>query len=101
MTLFLTRKTSASDKISIVTPFLLSSYFHTHRITLLLQILGGRMHGPSLTSSFLGNVPQFTLSLRPWVLCCLVTSSKPHKILIFACPQYLAETGGIRGIHSP
>jgi len=36
----------------------LSSYFHTHPITLLLEILGGRMHGPSSHLKFLwGTVP--------------------------------------------
>jgi len=37
-------------KNSFMTPFLLSSYFHTQLITLLHEILGGRMHGPSPTS---------------------------------------------------
>src|SRR6218665_724567 len=45
--------------------FLLSSYFHTHPITLLLEIFGGRMHGPSPTSNFGRTVPQSPLSLRP------------------------------------
>src|SRR6218665_3939642 len=44
---FLTRTTAISEKNSFTTPFLLCSYFLTHPITLLLQILGGRMHGPS------------------------------------------------------
>src|SRR6218665_3396689 len=45
--------------------FLLSSYFHTHPITLLLEILGGRIHGPCSTSNFEGPSPQFSTSLRP------------------------------------
>ena len=34
--------------------FLVSSYFTTHPITLLLEILGGRMHGPSPNLHFGG-----------------------------------------------
>src|SRR6218665_1321050 len=37
--------------------FLLSSYFRAHPTTLLLKILGGRMHGSSPTSHFGGTVP--------------------------------------------
>src|SRR6218665_1559154 len=49
MTLFFT-ETSISQKIR-------SSHLFSHFIALLLQILGGRMHGPSLlTSNFWGNV---------------------------------------------
>ena len=44
---FFMRKTSILQKNSFLTPFLLNTYFHTHPITLLLQILGGRIHGPS------------------------------------------------------
>ena len=38
--------------------FLLFSYFRAHPTTLLLKILGGRMHGPSPTSNFGGPSPQ-------------------------------------------
>src|SRR6218665_1414431 len=34
-------------------------YFATLSITLLLEILGGRMHGPSPNSNFRGTSPQF------------------------------------------
>jgi len=45
-------------KKSLMTPFLLSSYFRTHPpTTILLEILGGRMHGPSPTSKFGVTVP--------------------------------------------
>src|SRR6218665_1957922 len=47
-------------KTSFVTPFLFSSYFHTHPVTLLLQIFEGthgRMHGPSPNLKFLGDRP--------------------------------------------
>src|SRR6218665_1066665 len=37
--------------------FSLFSYFRAHPTTLLLKILGGRMHGPSPTSNFGGTVP--------------------------------------------
>src|SRR6218665_1646677 len=53
---FLTRKT----------PFLLCSYFCAHPTTLLLKILGGRMHGPSPHLKFGGGPSsQSTLGLRP------------------------------------
>ena len=42
------------NKFFFVTPFLLSSYFHTLPITLLLEILGARMHWPYLLPQFLG-----------------------------------------------
>ena len=54
---FLTRKT----------PFLLCSYFRAHPTTLLLKILGRRMHGPSPTSNFGGDCPPVPLVLRPWM----------------------------------
>src|SRR6218665_464312 len=62
---YITYKTTISEKI-LATPFVFSSYFHTHPLglTLLLQILGGRMHGPS-PLQILGAVLQFPLSLRP------------------------------------
>src|SRR6218665_1622229 len=56
---YITYKTTISEKI-LATPFVFSSYFHTHPLglTLLLQILGGRMHGPSpCTSNFGGRPP--------------------------------------------
>ena len=42
------------------------SYFRTLPITLLLEILWGRMHGPFPTSNFGGPFPQSLLGLRPW-----------------------------------
>src|SRR6218665_4136427 len=47
MAFFFTKNLYFRTKHSFVTPFSLSSYFHTHPITLLLEILGGRMHEPS------------------------------------------------------
>ena len=46
MTLFLT-KNFDFRKNSSLRPFLVSSYFTLHAITVLLNILGGQMHGPS------------------------------------------------------
>src|SRR6218665_1728003 len=40
------------DPFLTKTRFLLCSYFRAHPTTLLLKILGGRMHGPSPTSNF-------------------------------------------------
>jgi len=53
---FFTGKTSMSHKIPWWHLFLFSSYFRTHTTTLLLKILGGRMHGPS-PSQIWGAVP--------------------------------------------
>src|SRR6218665_3388438 len=50
---FLARKTTISEMNSFMTPFfLLCSYFRAHPTTLLLKILGGRMHEPSPTSNW-------------------------------------------------
>src|SRR6218665_306079 len=55
--LFLDEKHLYFRKNSSSHLFLLSSYFHTHPVTLLPQILGGRMHGPSPRLTFWGNGP--------------------------------------------
>src|SRR6218665_1912801 len=47
------------------TPFLLFSYFPAHPTTLLLKILGGRMHGSSPHLKVLGDRPPVPLGLRP------------------------------------
>src|SRR6218665_2445125 len=53
---FFTRKTTISEKNSLITPFLLCSYFRAHQTTLYFsKYWGGRMHGPSPTSNFLGD----------------------------------------------
>src|SRR6218665_3904024 len=67
MSLFLPKNLYFRTKHSFMTPFPVSSYFAKHPITLLLEILGGRMRGPSLHLKFFwGTVPQVPLSLRPW-----------------------------------
>src|SRR6218665_1167791 len=56
---FFIRKTTVSEKNSLTRHlFLLCSYFRAHPTTLLLKILGGRMHGPSPTSNLGGRPPQ-------------------------------------------
>src|SRR6218665_2044280 len=57
MTLFLTKNL-------LLKPVLVSSYFASHPITVLLKILEGRMHGPSPLIKFGGTVPQ-----SPHVVC--------------------------------
>ena len=57
MTPFLTKNLYFRTKNSFMSHFLGTSYFPAHPITLLLQILEGRMHGPSPTSNFGGTVP--------------------------------------------
>src|SRR6218665_1503692 len=50
----------------VYAPFLCSS-FRARSTTLLLKILGGRMHGPSPHLKFVwGASPQSPLGLRPW-----------------------------------
>src|SRR6218665_3743872 len=63
---FFTRKTTISENNSLTTPILLCSYFRARPTTLLLKILGERMHGPSPTSIFFGETsPKSHLGLRP------------------------------------
>src|SRR6218665_1747701 len=57
---FFTRKTTISDKNSLIRPcFLLCSYFRAHPTTLStsLNIGGGPIHESSPTSNFWGTVP--------------------------------------------
>ena len=63
---FFTRETPISENNSLLSPFFYSvRAFARIRQTLLLKILGGRMHGPSPPQILGGTVP---LGLRPWVL---------------------------------
>src|SRR6218665_363955 len=50
--IFITYNVALSSRTFPENTFLLSSYFRTHTITLLLQILGRRIHEPSPTSIF-------------------------------------------------
>src|SRR6218665_1883581 len=76
----------------IAQPRISSSHFFqslpTHPLSLLLQIFGGRIHGPS-PSNFGRTVPQSPRSLRPWKTIRNPTSfllptplSKTEKIMI-------------------
>src|SRR6218665_4091533 len=63
---FLYEKALFQKKKSFMTPFLFSLYFYTHPITLLLEILGGRMHGPFPHLKFWGDRPPvLPIGLRP------------------------------------
>ena len=90
MALFLTKNLYFRTKNSFMTPFLLSSYFHTHPIiTLLLEILGGGCIGHHPLLKFLkGTVPQSPLSLRP---CIPPSSSKTVRILRMGTFRSIAQ----------
>src|SRR6218665_92320 len=64
MAIFFTKNLYFRKK-SFISPFY-STYFNTHPITLLLEILGGQMHGPSPPQILGGPPPSPPLSLRPW-----------------------------------
>jgi len=55
-------------------PFLVSSYFATHPITLLIEILKGCMHGPSPHLKFLGPSPLSSSQSPPMVACMIIVS---------------------------
>src|SRR6218665_2526894 len=63
---FFTRKPTISEKNSLMTPFLLCSYFRAHPTTLLLKIWGGGCMGRPPTSNFGGLSPSPPLGLRLW-----------------------------------
>src|SRR6218665_654525 len=62
---FLHEKTSISERNSLMTPFLLCSYFRAHQTTLLLKILGDGCMGRPPSQIFGGPSPQSPLGLRP------------------------------------
>ena len=64
---FFTRKTPISENNYFLddTFFLLCSYFRAHPTTLLLKILGGRMHGPSPPQYLGDRPPSPPIGLRP------------------------------------
>src|SRR6218665_2404124 len=70
-----------------MTPLLLSSYFYTHPITLLVEILGERMHGPSPTSNFSGGpspIPSKSPPMDASIFC--FESYKSHtRVCARAC----------------
>src|SRR6218665_1425226 len=61
--------TKPKNMLTFLTPFLLSWYFNTHPITLLIEILGERVHEPS---------PQSSESFRGLQMCCIY-------VTLFAC----------------
>src|SRR6218665_3492196 len=73
MTLFLPKNLYFLTKHSFMTTFLVGSYFATHPITLLLKILGGRMHGPSPTSNLGGPSPHYPSKCPPMLRSSNVT----------------------------
>jgi len=80
------RKPLLHNKNSLNLTFLVTSYFPAHPITLLLKILGGRIHRPSPSvSNFGGLSPQ---SLCPWVT---VFNSKLHYVMFWVFNTYDAS----------
>jgi len=68
-----------------MTPFL-TSYFRTHPITLLLEILGGRMHGPSPhLNLFLGRLSPPVPPKSPPMSQGVIKWEIPDRIPIFIC----------------
>jgi len=66
---YITYNSSISEKVPSWQLFLLSSYFYTHpcyQCNTTSPNIGGRMHGPSPNSNFLGHRPPDPLSLRPY-----------------------------------
>src|SRR6218665_697728 len=82
MTLFFT-KNLYFRKIPPLHLFLVSSYFATHPTTLLLEILGGRMHWPPPPKILEGDrTLQSPLSLHPCLIVCLRDSGSIHVCLL-------------------
>src|SRR6218665_673841 len=80
---FLDQKPRFQTKIySSLTHFLVSSYFASHPITVLLKILGGRTHGPSPTSN-LGASPSPPKS-PPMTAGLPCVEIKPPWLLMFS-----------------
>src|SRR6218665_1359644 len=75
---FFTTKTPISENNSLMTPFYSVRAFARIRQTLLLNLLGGRMRGPSPHLKFGGIVPQSPLGLRP---CIPYSTVRYNKLL--------------------
>src|SRR6218665_3923408 len=75
MTLSSQEQPQFQKKNSFTTPFLLCSYFRAHPTTLLLKILGGRMHGTSPHLKLWGDRPPVPLGLRPCTLARYIRDS--------------------------
>src|SRR6218665_554117 len=86
MTLFLTKNLYFTKKIPSSHLFVSTSYLPAYPITLLLQILRGRMHGPSPHLKFWGGPSlQSTLSLRQCIPAHFIRGDRliqPHENFI-------------------
>src|SRR6218665_376129 len=74
----------------INTFFLLFSYFRAYPTTLLLKILGGRMHGPPPSSNFGGTVPPSPPRFPPLPLIRghpFMTSTRKSVFTLSHCPH--------------
>ena len=72
--------------------FKVSSYFDTHAITLLLEIFGGRIHGPSSPPQILGRLsPRSTISLTHGLSECLNAAPTLWRYSQAAEPQRMAK----------
>src|SRR6218665_254048 len=74
--------------------FLLFSYFRAHPKTLLLKILGGRMHGSSPHLKLWGTVPPVPLGFRlclPMFHYFVILSSMPQPILAVVHPALMVD----------
>src|SRR6218665_3338650 len=77
--------------------FLLFSYFRAHPTTLLLKILGGRMHGHAPTSNFRTTVPSVPPRFRPGHFY----SASSSPLLLRGAPDYSTDTNvGISEFHA-
>src|SRR6218665_738075 len=86
MALFFTKNLYFKRKNSFMKTFLLSSYFHTHPITLFLEILGRRMHGPSPHLKFLAGRPPAPryVSAHGFSIQKLYCSNNTYTVIAFA-----------------
>src|SRR6218665_1884281 len=81
--------------------FIVSSCFVSHPITVVLKLLGGRMHGPNPTLDFWGTVPTLPLSLcscalHSALLTCLISNSSLPWAPAGFCPVG-ANSEGLKG----
>jgi len=82
--LFLTKNFYFTTKISPEDLYLISSYYASHSITVVLKIFRAPRHrcmGRSPTWDFGGPSPKFSLSLRPWVSVVLIPLVYNYYIL--------------------
>src|SRR6218665_147812 len=92
------QKTTISEKNSLMTPFLLCSYFRAHP-TLLLKILGDGCMGRPHLKFFLGDrfpssprSPPLTKSLYRGCSPCIITDFRKARSLIY---NFIAKFRGV------